>query len=820
MQNQNNKELENMFHQCLSWIKSIENPLFKNYSNINDLKDGKVFLELLKYYYDNNKENQNYYSLINRANNAENPFERMNIIFHTITKIINNNKIKSRIEVFHNNINEFLKNDNLIMELFIFIIYFLFRKNKNNNRTSRMSKQENINNSPKRNKNHSCSQIEKEKNLLNIDDNKYQRKIISYDSVNKKDKSNNNERNNFLFYINNKNENIINIDNIINFKFTNEINDLKVQNNNVNNNHISKEIKTYVTKPKIIKYQTQYFNYIKDNKNHKNNKSNINIRNTKSKINFNDLKNFIKNEENKINAAIAKIKNSINNRHIINNHHIYKPENYDQNLNEDNDEKGNKLILENEDKSKFEKELEDEKYSFEKNDMNLFHKNRNLSANNYSEKNDIYKLLKLSKNNNIKNVDNEKFIEEKKVEKQLDNLNEFSEERIKNHKKKYHSRNFRRNKSNERIEQHLLKDTIEFVKKKDIKRQTSYPINKLNSIKRIYQFNEDNNINNNKRAHSLLKYKYPKNMVANNNKNDKEKIFNWLINLKVIKLGETNLVNLPQLISDGKLLCDIINKCENKDYQVIEVLNEISIKENVLININNALKFLNKIDNFPKRNIIDYEPIFEIDTDIIWGLLLDLYNYYSNKVDIKNNFQEKYNEPISINNNDFNISEKKENLPSKRRKKYSSEKTSLNFNNNIKRKNNFNKNINIKNNLIENVSNERNDSENFNNNYSKIENNENQDSNYPKYINDLTIDINHRENIKRNNSSKNIYNQNKIKYIKSGNSNEKNHNYLYYINALQNYFDQGKNSQGINSKNANSKMKNENVSHYSYFKYF
>ena len=164
MQNQNNKELENIFHQCLSWIKSIENPLFKNYSNINDLKDGKVFLELLKYYYDNNKENQNYYSLINRANNAENPLERMNIIFHTITKIINNNKIKSRIEVFHNNINAFLKNDNLIMELFIFIIYFLFRKKKNNNRTCRMSKQENINNSLKRNKNHSCSQIEKVKN--------------------------------------------------------------------------------------------------------------------------------------------------------------------------------------------------------------------------------------------------------------------------------------------------------------------------------------------------------------------------------------------------------------------------------------------------------------------------------------------------------------------------------------------------------------------------------------------------------------------------------------------------------------------------------
>ena len=259
MQIQNKKETENKLNQCFSWIKSIENPLLKNCSDINDLRDGKVFLELIKYYFNNNKENQNYFSLLNRANNAENPFERMNIIFHAISKIANNNKIKSRIESFHNNINAFLKNDNLIKELFIFIIYHLFRKNKNNNRISQITRQENMNINQKRNKNHSYSQGDSRKNSLNTGDNKYKRKIINYYSVNNENKHSKKERNNFLYYINNKNENIINIDNIMNFRFTNGINNLTTQNNNIKNNHITKEIKSYVTKPKIIKYQSKYF---------------------------------------------------------------------------------------------------------------------------------------------------------------------------------------------------------------------------------------------------------------------------------------------------------------------------------------------------------------------------------------------------------------------------------------------------------------------------------------------------------------------------------------------------------------------------------
>ncbi len=66
---------------------------------------------------------------------------------------------------------------------------------------------------------------------------------------------------------------------------------------------------------------------------------------------------------------------------------------------------------------------------------------------------------------------------------------------------------------------------------------------------------------------------------------NKEKIFLWLYNLNLIDGSQTNIINLPQLISDGKLLCDIINLYEDKNNQIENISSEVSIKENALMNI-------------------------------------------------------------------------------------------------------------------------------------------------------------------------------------------------------------------------------------------
>ena len=804
----NKKEKSNKFQEYFSWINSIPNPLCQNCSSIKDLKDGNVFLAILKYYYNYNNKNQNYLSLIKRINNINNPFERMNLIFHTMSKIITNKKIKSRIESFHNNINAFLRNDNLIMELVIYINY-LFQKNKGDNRISKMTKQPNVNNT---NKNHYCSQIKKKKRLLNLEeddnDSKYKRKIINYNSVKNERNTSNNEKNNFLFYINNKNESIINIDNIMNFRFTKGINNLKTQNNNI---HKTEEIKSYVTKPKIIKYKynTRFFN-----NNPKDNNQNKKVRNIKSEINFNKIQKYFKNEENKKVSKIKKIKETKNIKDKMNNYHTNKAVNYNpvQHIIEEE----NKLMFDNLEKNIFKMNQENEKNSINENDINLVKKSKNIRSMSANIKSD-YKLLKLT-NNNIKTKDNENLLEEKIAEEKINESNFVSEDDIVNYPKRIlYSRNYRnnRNKINQKSEKPFLNKNFELFKKKEIKRQISLPRKDKYNLNQFNQFTDIINSGEQpKKSHSYFHQNHQLTSFERAKKTKEEKIYDWLVNLKVIERKKSNFLYLTQLISDGKLLCDIINQCENENNQIKDISNDISTKENALINIKKALVHLNKIEDFPKNNIRDYELIFEIDNDTIWGLLNDLYNYYSDKVEIKNNLEEENNNEIIFSNiNNSNLNNKNNEKQSSNNSKKSSIKMSdLDYNvNNIKSKIISHKNSNIKNILFQDKRIARKDFK-----YDKETNNS--DNNSIKYkvsYNNFSI-INNKENIMQNYSTNNIYKEEKTDDIKFLNNRGKKKNYFYYVNALKHYFDQEKNEEKVDLKNnenvnLNYNTENENV---------
>ena len=123
-----NKINKNNYNDLISWINSFDMPLCKNCTDINDLKDGNVFLELLINYIRLNR-NKYYYSLLSSINNTVDSLEKIELSFELMNKMINNNRINSRIEIFKNNINEFLMNEDLIIEFIIFIIYLYNNNN-------------------------------------------------------------------------------------------------------------------------------------------------------------------------------------------------------------------------------------------------------------------------------------------------------------------------------------------------------------------------------------------------------------------------------------------------------------------------------------------------------------------------------------------------------------------------------------------------------------------------------------------------------------------------------------------------------------------
>ena len=592
-----NKINKNNYNDLISWINSFDMPLCKNCTDINDLKDGNVFLELLINYIRLNR-NKYYYSLLSSINNTVDSLEKIELSFELMSKMINNNRINSRIEIFKNNINEFLMNEDLIIEFIIFIIYLY-----NNNNGKEITKNNNkigLRNNPTKldiikSKNNSSDKIDKRKLLLNYYSMNNSKKI--------KGDSSRNNKNNFLYYINEKDEKIINIDNNMNFLFSNGITNLKAKQVNKQEN---KEIKPYITKPKIIKYQSQYFNR----------RINYPYQSKKS--------NLIK-EENKTNSEQNNQEYEINKNEILNNY-MHQPPifnnfktkeiNEDNNLEEENIEKYfnriNKLNI-------------NEKLKLFNNDnknKNIFKSDKNIYKNNFKNKIDEDNKEKDERKVNIfKMYENEKI--------------RYKKMNVKNNKIKNHRKSFKK----------ILINNIKLKQKDEKRRRNSFQINPQKIKNKGLNYSRNDIEKQIKKSNSYFikpNYKIFEEIINNNNINktelietrEKEKIYNWLINLNIIKREKINIIQLPEVISDGVLLCNIINTFESKESQIIDILTDITIKENALININKALQHLNEIIDFPKNNISDNESIFEIDDNTIWGLLSDIYNYYSKKVNI------------------------------------------------------------------------------------------------------------------------------------------------------------------------------------------
>ena len=189
--------------------------------------------------------------------------------------------------------------------------------------------------------------------------------------------------------------------------------------------------------------------------------------------------------------------------------------------------------------------------------------------------------------------------------------------------------------------------------------------------------NDDNNINNYNHNNELMKKKnkipFPKNIFpsydniqsnnsnyadinnnyntkkgknntdSNNNQIDKDglsyrfkkKIYDWLIDIDIIKDKVIKIEYLPTLCINGVLLCDLINRCEGKNEIMKAIIRRTSTRSHIQVNINKVLEYLRTIEKFPSRHLWDNIEISKGNNLIIWELLDDIYNFYGNKKTFK-----------------------------------------------------------------------------------------------------------------------------------------------------------------------------------------
>ena len=829
-----NLYISQKYEELLLWINTFESSICKSVKTIDDLKNINVFIDLLRNYCI--KKGKKYYlSLLDYSIRCKNNSEKLKIIFRVILQLINNDEIKSRIKIFKSNINNFLSDNNLLME-FISYINYLFKNNiypddkSYNNRDLKYSQYKN------NFKNYENKKILITNSLKDFYDyNRYKRIIINNFLNDIKDSDTSHKK------INSKEFNYAG-----NLKVNDE-NNLKViedyskQKIKLENNL---EIHSYKNRPKsFTKNITDFDNFI----NYKNESSNknivieqkrnleesttdINLINKFNKLkNMKDLKiNVLLTEQNK--KRIDLIKNSSIKKSVINQNKDIKYDNCNLKNKQINyyKEKNNKCIL---------GLFKDDKINFFEEDekINAFkiHKLTEpviINNNDYKKINPKLNIKKELINNNIEvlqdykgnnlivgkggNIDNklesyinENFSHEKEKLKYLSPMSFIKKEKIIN-----------KNENNSTFKQ--LIDNLNHNKNKII-RHNSYLLKSKNNLYNIKEDNNNNlnNLKSEKNNINTINYNINnKNLYDDNNKllssnnniiktmNSDEKInksdiYTWLLDLNIIKKEEAKDNILPQLVSDGIILCDIINKCE-KNNMINEIFRNISSKEEALININKSLDYLRELENFPKRHLLD-ELIFEIDVKTIWELLNDLFNYYNkqkenkifknenamilNKLNIYNDFR---NDLLSRNNNNLKKNSLSSNNENKENKLYNKNKININYKEALTNNNDFKLNKRFSSNMLM-------------NSYNSDENDKNEIINKEKYFRNY---IKKKHNFDNNNNK--IFSFSHERNLSNNYENKSlNKRYFDYVNELKNHFDQIKIKKTSKNQEYNKKGK-------------
>ena len=829
----NSKRNDNLYiaqkyEELLVWINSFESSICKSVKTIDDLKNINVFLDLLRNYC-KIKEKKYYLSLLDYSIKCKSNSEKLKIIFRVILQLINNDEIKSRIKIFRSNINNFLSDNNLLMELISYINY-LFKNNIYSNDKSYNNRDLKYNQYKNNFKNYENKKILITNSLKDFYDyNRHKRIII----------------NNFLNDIKDRDTSYKNI-NSREFNYAdnlkiNDENNLKViedyskQKIKLKNNL---EIQSYKNRPKsFTKKITDFDNFIKyknslsdknivieQKRNLKESSTDINLINKFNRLkNMKDLKiNVLLTEQN--NKRIDLIKNLSIKNNVINQNKDIKYDNYNLKNKQTSyyKEKNNKCIL---------GLFKDDKINFFEEDekINVFKILKLtepviINNDNYKKINPKFNIKKEIFNNNIEvlqdykgnnlivdkggNIDNklECYINENvsQEKEKLTYLSPIKKEKIIN-----------KNENNSTFKK--LIDNLNHNKNKII-RHNSYLLKSKNNLYNIKEDNNDNNLNifkSEKNIINTINYNInnensnddnDKLLIPNNNiikaiggdeKINKSDIYTWLLDLNIIKKEEAKNNILPQLVSDGIILCDIINKCE-KNNMINKIFRNISSKEEALININKSLEYLRELENFPKEHLIN-ELIFEIDVKTIWELLNDLFNYYNkqkenkifknekdiilNKLNINNDFR---NDLLSRNNN-LKKSSLSSNYGNKKSKLYNKNKTNINNKEDLTNNKDYKLNKRFSSNMLM-------------NSYNCDENDKNEIINNEKYFRNY-FKKNH--NFDNNNKIFSTSNERNL----SNNNKSINKKYFDYVNELKNHFDQIKIKKPSKNQEYNAKGK-------------
>lgn len=113
----------------------------------------------------------------------------------------------------------------------------------------------------------------------------------------------------------------------------------------------------------------------------------------------------------------------------------------------------------------------------------------------------------------------------------------------------------------------------------------------------------------------------------------KLRVLEWLGNeVKLLKVNQRLLEDLPLYCKNGVFLCDLANRISGRANTIKGVDRNPKNVTHILNNFNRVLDYLRSFPKFCPRYLWAQRYLMDGNADVVWGLLDDIWHWHHNKI--------------------------------------------------------------------------------------------------------------------------------------------------------------------------------------------
>jgi len=129
--------------------------------------------------------------------------------------------------------------------------------------------------------------------------------------------------------------------------------------------------------------------------------------------------------------------------------------------------------------------------------------------------------------------------------------------------------------------------------------------------------------------------KEPEIRISEVNTKTKQRVLNWLQDLRLIRQGVVSIEDFPGYCRNGVLFADLISKIEgSRNVMLSGIARNPRSSAAILANLRICFRYLQSKEKINSKYLWAEKLVFEGNKDVIWGILDDIWHFYNGKLSL------------------------------------------------------------------------------------------------------------------------------------------------------------------------------------------